>query len=317
MTKKVYLVAFSLLLGLCLQTRPLSQQPKKETKSPEQENVRLGTLAVNLPVLVVDKHGQMVPGLQTGDFELKEDGTVQAIRSISTETELPLVLGVLLDASNSVRPKLKFEQEAAMNFLDTVVRRRKDKALFVAFNTTVELLQDFTDDLEGLRKAIYSTRASGSTALYDAVYRVCEEKMLGGSGRRALIVISDGEDNASEHKLEQAIDIAQRSETIVYALGTSNAGEFGVTGGILDTPGTKEMKRLAEETGGRAFFPTKIITLERNFAEIGRELRSLYVLFYISSNQNRDGKFRNIDLKVKNQAGARVRVKRGYTAPRA
>ncbi|MBI4468676.1 MAG: VWA domain-containing protein [Acidobacteria bacterium] len=295
----------------------IPQERKPPVKTPDPDDVTLGTLAVNLPVLVLDKHGQSVSGLQPDNFEVKEEGVPQTVRSVSTESDLPLALGVLMDCSNSVRPKLKFEQEAAMNFLDTVVRRRKDQALFVAFNTTVELLQDFTDDLEALRKAIYSTRASGSTSLYDAIYRVCEEKMHTGAARRALIAISDGEDNASEHTLDQAIDYAQRTETVVYCLGTANAGGFGVSGGVWDAPGNKELKKLADETGGKAYFPSRLIELERSFAEIGRELRSLYVVFYISTNQARDGKFREIDVKVRHASGTRTRAKRGYAAPRS
>jgi Ca-activated chloride channel family protein len=277
--------------------------------------VKLGSIGVNLPVSVADKKGRYITDLAVDNFEIKEDGQRQQITSLSRESELPLNLAVVMDTSNSVRAKLKFEKEAGMNFIDTVVRRGKDLALFVVFNSKVELLQDFTDNLEDLRDAIYGVKAGGPTALFDAVYRTCEEKMLTALSRRAIVLLSDGEDTASRHTLEEAIEIAQKAETVVYCIGTKNAGFFGVKGGMSGSEGDKELKRLAEETGGRAFFPTELIELEKTFADIEQELRSQYVLFYASSNQNRDGRFRKLDVNVIGRDGMRVRVKRGYTAP--
>jgi Ca-activated chloride channel family protein len=278
--------------------------------------VRLGTIGVNLPITVFDKDGRLITELTKDDFEVTEDKVRQEIRSFSKENELPLSASLVMDISNSVRPKLKFEQEATMAFLDTIVRPRKDKALFVTFGSIVELHQDFTDDLEALKNAIYSVKSGGATALYDGIYRVLEEKMATASGRRAIIVISDGEDNSSEHTLEEVVDLAQRVEAVIYCIGTNNAGGFGVSGGVIDAPGNKELRKIADETGGRAFFPTKIIELERNFTEISKELRSQYVLFYVSSNQTRDGKFRDIDVKIPGRKGVEARTKRGYTAPK-
>jgi Ca-activated chloride channel family protein len=305
----------TLLVVLCGLTGLVLPQSSPQTTPSQQSDVRLGTIGVNLSVAVLDKRGRLITDLRVGNFEIKEDGERQQVVSFSKENELPLSLGVLMDASNSVRPKLKFEKDAAMNFLDAVVRRGKDSALFVIFNSKVELLQDFTDNLEDLRDAIYSVKAGGPTALYDSVYRVCQEKMPTANGRRAIIAVSDGEDTASRHTLEDAIEIAQRTETVVYCVGTNNAGFFGVKGGISGTEGDKDLKRLAEETGGRAFFPTEVLELEKTFTEIGQELRSQYILFYVSSNQRRDGRFRDIDVKIVGRDGMRVRAKRGYTAP--
>lgn len=293
-----------------------AQNPKRPNQPQDPDLVRLVTLGVNLPVSVFDKKGRIVTDLTLEHFEVYEDGEPQRILSLGRENELPLNLGVLMDASNSVRPKLKFEKDAAMNFLDAVVRRGQDLALFAIFNSKVELLQDFTDNLEDLRDAIYSVQAGGATALYDAIYRVCEEKMPTAPGRRALVVLTDGEDTASYHTIEEAIDMAQKAEVSIYGIGTTNAGPFGVTRGIKGAPGSKELIRLTEETGGKAYFPSDLDELDKIFADIGAELRGQYLLFYVSTNQARDGKFRKIEVKIVNRDGLRVRAKRGYTAPR-
>jgi Ca-activated chloride channel family protein len=293
----------------------LPQTPSRTAPPQQPEQVRLGTIGVNLPVAVIDKKGRFITDLTLENFEIKENGERQQIISLSKENEVPLNVGVLMDTSNSVRPKLKFEKEAAMNFLDAVVRRGKDVALFVIFNSKVELLQDFTDNLEDLRDAIFAVKAGGPTALYDAIYRVGEEKMPTANGRRAFIVISDGDDTASRNTLEDAIEMAQKTETVTYCIGTNNAGFFSVKGGVSEAEGNKELKRLAEETGGRAFFPTEVTELDKNFADIEQELRSQYVLFYVSNNQDRDGKFRKLEVNIVGRGGLRARVKRGYTAP--
>ncbi|GBC77384.1 hypothetical protein HRbin08_00861 [bacterium HR08] len=284
---------------------------------PSQEEVRLGTIGVNVPITVYDKDGRLVTDLTVEDFEVREDGVPQRILSFSKENELPLSVALVMDASNSVRPKLKFEKEATIAFLDGIVRPRKDRALLVTFGSVIELHQDFTDDVEDLKAAIRAVKAGGATPLYDALYRVIEEKMTMAPGRRVLILISDGEDTASERTLEDVIELAQRTEVVVYAIGTVHAGGFGVTMGMTDAPGMKELRRLAEETGGRAFFPSKILDLERNFSDISAELRSQYYLFYVSSNQNRDGRFRKIEVRILNRKDLRARTKRGYKAPQA
>jgi len=293
-----------------------SQRPSPAA-SPSQEEVRLGTIGVNLPVTVYDKDGRLVTDLTVEDFEVREDGVPQRILSFSKENELPLSVALVMDTSNSVRPKLKFEKEATIAFLDGIIRPKRDRALFVTFGSVIELHQDFTDDVEDLKAAIQAVKAGGATPLYDALYRVIEEKMAMASGRRVLVLISDGEDNASERTLEEVIELAQRHEVVIYAIGTAHAGGFGVTMGMVDAPGTKELRRIAEETGGRAFFPQKVLDLERNFSEISTELRSQYYLFYVSSNQNRDGRFRKIEVRVAGRKDLRARTKRGYKAPQA
>ncbi len=284
---------------------------------PPQEEIRLGTIGVNLAVTVYDKEGRLVPNLNREDFEVREDGVPQQILSFSKENELPLSVALIMDTSNSVRPKLKFEKDATIAFLDGIIRPKKDRALFVTFGSAIELHQDFTDDVEELKEAIRAVKAGGATPLYDALYRVIEEKMTMASGRRIVVLISDGEDTASERTLEEVIDLAQAREVVIYAIGTAQAGGFGVSMGMVDAPGMKELRRLAEETGGRAFFPSKILDLERNFSDINQELRSQYYLFYVSSNQNRDGRFRKIEVRLPNRKDLRARARRGYRAPQA
>ncbi len=306
----VYLSLILLFLG-----SPILAQNKNRLSRPDPEQIVLDTIGVNLPVTVVDKKGRLVTDLTMENFAVYENDELQKLLSLSKENELPLNVSVLMDASNSVRPKLKFEKEAAISFLHTVVRRGQDEALFVIFNSRVELLQDFTDNIEDLRDAIMMVKAGGPTALYDAIYRVCEEKMPTAPGRRAIIAISDGEDTASRHTLEEAIEMAQKTEVGVYCIGTTNAGPFGVGRGVIDAPGNKELRRLAEETGAKAFFPSDLLELDKIFSEIGAELRGQYILFYVSSDQTRNGKFREIKVKVVNRDGVSVRTKRGFAAP--
>ncbi|MGE0130086.1 MAG: VWA domain-containing protein [Blastocatellales bacterium] len=332
----VVFALYSSLVGVSAQqsqnARP--QQPKSQQKPGEkkpagdkQENLDPGqikeiTINVRLPVTIMDKNNRFVVDLKESDFEIYEDKTPQNILSFVPESNLPLDVAVLMDTSNSVKPKLKFEKDAAYSFLETVLKSRRDRALFATFDSQVELHQDLTNRLDLLTKAIDRVKAQGGTRMYDAIYRVCEEKMLSpvSLGRRhAMVVITDGEDTESERDLKEAIDIAQRSETTVFVISTKAGGFFGVQAGTVDRREDKEIKRLAEETGGRAFFTAEVIELERSFTAIARELRSQYVIAYQPTNDNYDGKFRQVEVKLPNHKDLRIRTKKGYPAvpPRA
>jgi Ca-activated chloride channel family protein len=193
---------------------------------------------------------------------------------------------------------------------------RKDRALFATFDSEVELHQDFTNRIDLLSKAIDKVKARGETRLYDAVYRVCEEKMAAIQGRRRamVIIITDGEDTISERTLKEAIDIAQRSETVIFVISTKAGGFFGVEAGTVDRKEDKELKRIAEETGGRAFFTGAVIELEKSFTAIANELRSQYMVAYSPSNDKFDGKFRQIEVRLPGHKDLRIRAKKGYTA---
>jgi Ca-activated chloride channel family protein len=314
--------------GLAAARAPQAQQKPKpgdknkpvDEKQDQQTQIITETVNVRLPITVVDgKSNRFVTDLKQTDFEIYEDKVPQRIESFLSESSLPLDVAVLMDTSNSVKPKLKFEKEAAVSFLYTMLQSRSDRALFVSFDSEVELHQDFTNRVDLLSKAIDKVKARGDTRLYDAIYRVCEEKMSATQGRRrAMVVITDGEDTASERTLKDAIDIAQSTETVVYVISTKAGGFFGVEAGTVDRAEDKDLKRLAEETGGRAFFTGSIIELERGFSAIVRELRSQYLLAYEPSNNNFDGKFRQIEVRLPGHKDLKVRTRKGYSAlPRA
>lgn len=299
------------------------QKPGEKTKTNEQDKsnpdqLQQITVNVRLAVTVTDsKTGRYVVDLKQSDFEVYEDKTPQEIESFTAQSDLPLDVAVLMDTSNSVKAKLKFEKDAAVSFLQTMLTARKDRALFATFDSEIELHQDFTNRLDLLTKAIDKVKAQGSTKMYDAIYQVCEEKMLATASvgkRRAMVIITDGEDLASERDLKNAIDIAQRSETIVYVISTKSGGFFGVQGGTVDRKEDKELKKLAEDTGGRAFFTSEVIELERSFSAIARELRSQYLIAYTPTNDKYDGKYRQVEIKLPNYKNLKVRAKTGYVA---
>ena len=324
------LIFFGILLSANAQ-QPPDAKPKQKPNSSNQgeknntvngkqdeqeEQVRIGTVNVRLPITVSDsKSRRLIVDLQQSDFQILEDKVPQLILKFEKQSDLPLDVAVIMDTSNSVKPKLKFEKDASVSFLYTMLTSRKDRALFATFDSQVELHQDYTNRVDLLTKAIDKVKAQGETRMYDAIYRVCEEKMgPPGERRRAMVVITDGEDTASERSLEDAIDIAQRTDTIIYAISTKSAGFFGVQGGMVDRREDKDIKRMAEETGGRAFFTSEVIELERSFSQIALELRNQYMVVYEPSNNTYDSKFRKIEVKLAGKKDVRIRAKDGYKA---
>jgi VWFA-related protein len=216
----------------------------------------------------------------------------------------------LIDTSNSIRERLHFEQEAAIDFLNIAVRPGKDLAFVVAFDVEPQLLQDYTDDVEKLADAIRGLRAGGVTSLYEAVFFSCKEKLLFFPPpepylRRVMIIISDGQDNQSVHTLDEALSMAQRAEVTIYTISTNRTGPEG--------RGDSVLRQLAKETGGHAFLPFEAGDLAADFEEIARELRSQYSLAYVSTNTAHDGHFRNITIQPVDK-NLRVRAKNGYFA---
>jgi Ca-activated chloride channel homolog len=321
------LIVFALFFGLVAVD---AQQPKPQTKQADknkpaddkQEGANPGqikqvTSNVTLPITVSDKNNAFVIDLKMADFEIFEDKTPQTIISFNPLSNLPIDVAMLMDTSNSVKPKLKFERDAAYSFLETVLKYRQDRALFATFDSQVELHQDLTNRLDLLTKAIDKIKAQGGTKMYDAVYSVCEEKMMSAASigrRRVMVIITDGEDTESDRSLDDAISIAQQSETTVYVISTKAGGFFGVQAGTVDRREDKELKRLAEETGGRAFFTAEVIELEKSLTQITRELRNQYMIAYEPTNINYDGKERKIEVKLPNHKGLKVRTKTGYKA---
>jgi Ca-activated chloride channel family protein len=307
------------------QARPQQKQDDKiKPGGAKQDNTDPGqiktvTVNVRLPVTIIDKNNRFVVDLKETDFEIAEDKTPQAIISFQRQSNLPLDLAVLMDTSNSVKSKLKFEKDAANSFLETFLKSRQDRALFATFDSQVELHQDFTGRMDLLTQAIEKVTAQGGTRMYDAVYGICEEKMMATSpGRRhAMVVITDGKDTESERELKEVIEITQRSETTVYVISTESSGTFGVQAAFIDRKEDKEIKRLAEETGGRAFFTADLNELKERLTEIARELR--YLISYEPTNGNYDGKFRQVEVKLPRHKALKIRARKGYMAapPRA
>jgi VWFA-related protein len=311
------LVAFSAAAQKPPQKNPATPAATPEP-SPEAEVVNIRR--VRLPITVTDKKGQFVSGLTVNDFLVLEDRTPQKIDSFTSEenNNLPLYVGVLMDTSPSTAAKLKFEQESAMNFIQTVVRPRRDRVLFATFDHEINLRQDFTDRLELLDRAVYAVKKTGEqTALYDAIWQFCDQKMRSAQGRRALVVITDGVDTYSRADLNDAIDIAQRTETTVFAISTK-AGLLstvvGVEAGQVKNKADKDLDRLCDETGGAAFFTGDMLSLERSFTKISRELRSQYLITYKPTNDKYDGSYRRVEVKLTNQNNLKLRTKRGYKA---
>jgi Ca-activated chloride channel family protein len=269
---------------------------------------------VNVVFTVTDKHGRYVKDLKKNDFKVIDDSRpAEEIRSFHNETDLPLLVGLLVDASNSVRDRFKFEQESAIEFLNQTVRPKYDKAFVVGFDVTPEVTQDFTDNTEALSRGVRSLRPGGGTAMYDALYFACRDKLLraqqtqSGPVRRAVILLTDGDDNQSHVTREEAIEMAQRAEVIVYTISTNVTGSR--------QRGDKVLERIAEATGGRAFFPFQITDVANAFAEIQDELRSQYALSYKPAGFIADGRYHTIEILAQNHKSLRVRSRRGYYAP--
>jgi Ca-activated chloride channel homolog len=271
--------------------------------------IRVPVNLVNVLFTVTDKKNRMVIDLTQNDFRVLEDSKPQNISFFSRESDLPLRVGILIDTSNSIRERLQFEEEAAVDFLAETLRPDKDQAFAVAFDVEPQLLQDYTDDVEKLAAAIRGLQSGGGTGLFDAMYFAAKEKMQFVASepylRRVMIILSDGLDNESQHTRDEALSMAQRAEVTIFAISTNRSG--------TSTRGDRVLKYVAEQTGGRAFFPFEASDLAENFREISHELRTQYSLAYVSTNQNHDGTFRSITLETL-EKGYHVRAKRGYFA---
>ena len=266
---------------------------------------------VNVLFIATDKHGKFVRDLNQTDFNILDDHKPpQAILNFRRETDLPLHMGLLVDVSGSVDGRFDFEQNAATSFLQHTLRVGFDKAFVVGFNSHSQMAQDFTDNVQLLSVGVHKLHDGGGTALYDAVYHACKDKFLKDRPdhplRKAIVIVSDGEDNQSEISKAQAIEMAQRSEVIIYAISTDDSG--------LVMRGDKVLQQLAEATGGRAFFPFKMKEITHSFAAIEDELRSQYVVSYKPANFDADGRYRSIEISSLKK-DLQVRARKGYFAP--
>ncbi len=292
-----------------------------------QDDDPVSTFEVRLPITVEKKkvkksEDYLVKGLKQSDFLVFEDGVPQQSTFFTDEkTNPPVYVGVLMDTSRSTKGKLDFSKEAAKNFIFTVIKLRKDKVAFMTFDHQIRLLQDFTDKLDLLDDAVDKVKDTGSqTALYDAVWQFSDEKLRTAAGRRVIVIITDGDDTFSRAEIEDAIDIAQRTETTIFGISTK-AGFLGtvpgVEAGTVKDKGDKYLERLCEATGGKAFFTGDMLALERAFTRISKELHSQYIMTYRPEDQNYDGRKRKIEVRFANPANEkkyRIRTKEEYRA---
>lgn len=285
----------------------------KEVDEPQGAIVTLHSRVneVNVLFIATDKHGKFVRDLNQNDFSILDDHKPpQAILNFKRETDLPLHLGVLVDVSGSIDSRFDFEQQATTSFLQHTLRHGFDKAFLMGFNSHSQMTQDYTDNVALLSTGVHKLHAGGGTALYDAIYRACKEKFLKDRPekpvRKAIILVSDGEDNQSEVSRAEAIEMAQRAEVIVYAISTDDSG--------LVLRGDKVLEQLADATGGRAFFPFKMKDITHSFAAIEDELRSQYVVSYKPADFDANGRYRSIEISSLKK-DLQVRARKGYFAP--
>jgi VWFA-related protein len=293
-----------------------AQQPAQQSgePAPNEDAYKLVVRVneVNLIFTVTDKKGRFITGLQRENFGLLDDGRppVQVLR-FTQQTNLPLRVGIMLDTSSSIRQRFQFEQDSAVEFLLQILHRN-DRAFVSGFDIETDVTQPFTNNIDLLNQGIRKLRPGGGTALYDALYRACRDQMLtlheDGAVRRALIVVSDGDDNYSKVQQSDAIKMCQRAETIVYTISTNVSPS--------KDKGDEVLRIISEATGGMAFFPIKIEDVAVGFRNIQEELRSQYSLVYRPADFKQDGSFRTIYLQALDPR-YKVRASKGYFAPRA
>src|SRR5215475_11036471 len=345
MTRPQYLPALALLASLTLlafppadhaqqsgqQQAPAQQQPVVPANPQQPPTFRTEVNLVDVLATVLDRRNKLVPDLEKSDFKVTDDNAPQEIRFFSKQSDLPLRIGMLLDTSNSIRDRIKFEQEAAVDFLYSVLRRGKDQAFAMTFDDEPQIIQPFTSDGGLLRDEINKTRAGGGTAVYDAIYEACSKQLSNPPRppgdqpdvvRRVMVLISDGDDNLSNHTRADAIEMAQRTNVVIYTISTStqwiqlsqtNPNKLADRKMHL-TEGDDILKNLAEETGGRAFFPYHVDDLNQSFQDIGDELRNQYTITYSPTNFVANGKYHRIRIEIPGQKGYQVRARRGYYA---
>lgn len=292
---------------------------KSDTASDEPSTMQGDSTFVKtvneVPVVftVTDKHNHYVRDLSKKDFKVIDDGRpVVDVRSFRRETDLPLRVGLLVDSSASVRSRFKFEQEAAIEFMNQTIRPKFDQAFVLGFDSSLEITQEFTGDSELLSKGIRSLRPGNSTRLYDALFYACRERLLNVpetiSVRKAIVLITDGEDNSSRSTREEAIDMALRANVIVYTISTNFPGYSE------SSKYDKILQRIADATGGRWFEPFQVTDVANAFAQIQADLRSQYALAYRPADFKHDGRYRTIEILAEHK-GLKVHSRHGYYAP--
>jgi len=322
------LLAFSVATART-QESPAAAPPAQNPQRPNQQPPPLVTTTglVHLVVTVTDKHHNFITDLDKSDFKVIEQGQPQEIKFFGRETDLPLRIAMLIDTSNSIRPRLEFEKDAAVDFLNKVIRRNKDLAFLMTFDNEPEIIQDYTGDLDLLMTAIRAQRAGGGTALNDAICLASEKLMHAPPPegpqkdlRRVVVAISDGQDTLSDRALSDAIDASIRSEAAVFSVSTNTdwlaVDDTSKPSKYHLESGDKVLEQFADQTGGHAFFPYRLDDLAQSFQDIGTELRSQYFIAYAPSNPPPIGTYRPIEVQT-TRKGLIVSTRKGYygTAP--
>ena len=299
------------------QSAPAPAAPQQPAAQPAGQEaaptvLRVNVNEVNLIFTVTDKHGQYIPNLRQSDFALLDDRKAPAhVKSFHQQINLPMRVGIVIDASTSIRTRFQFEQQSAIEFLLEILKSRSDRAFVMGFDVTPSVTQDWTNNLDGLESGVNRLHPGGGTALYDAVYSACRDKLLSERGqepvRKAMVLISDGNDNVSHVYQDEAIKECQRAETIIYAISTNWTPSRG--------KGDDSLTQMAEETGGQVFFPPSVEEMSNSFHVIEEALRSQYALIYTPADFKYDGGFRPIYLYC-NDRRYQVRTRKGYFAPR-
>jgi VWFA-related protein len=315
--KKLYSVAALCALSLLLSGQSKDQGKNDDKSAPppdsgDRTRITLDVSRVNMLYSVSDKKGRFVTDLAKGDFEVFESKKPQTIIEFAAESDLPLRLAILIDTSNSVRDRFHFQQEAATSFVDGTVRPDHDKAMIVSFDTAAELVADLTGNVADLERAIENLRPGGGTSLYDAVFFACRDKLMQDQPlykfRRAMVILSDGEDNQSRYTRDQALEMALKADVNVYTISTNITR--------VESDGDKVLRYFAEETGGQSFFPFKASDLDQDFENIANELRHQYNIFYRPDPLKVDGLYHPVEIRVKGHKELLVRARKGYYAPK-
>lgn len=310
---------------------PQQGQQGEKAATPQAPHIVQVVNLVDVLFTVLNRRNKLVPDLQKEDFQVFDEKFPQDIRYFSKQTDLPLRIGMLVDTSNSIRDRIKFEQDASINFLFSVLRRGRDEAFVMTFDDEPQVVQAFTSDAGLLRDQIMQTRAGGGTAIYDAIYEACQSQLSHPPRppgdqpdvvRRVMILISDGDDNLSTHTRGEAIEMAQRTSVVIYTISTStqwiqlsqtDPDKLASRKTHL-TEGDKILQDLADQTGGRAFFPYHVDDLDQSFQDIGDELRNQYSIAYMPTNYVLDGRYHRIRIEVPDHKGYQVNARRGYFA---
>ena len=325
-SRSAFLAAAAGSLAMAQQAQ--EAKPAQEAAPAPQDasqTFSLDVTRVNVLFTVSDRKGRFVTNLVMEDFDIIEAKKKQKILEFATESDLPLRIAILVDTSNSIRARFRFEIEAARSFLESVIRKGQDKALVYGFDTEATLALDFTDNTELLGNKLRDLRPGGGTALFDAMIDACRDKLMLDKPlhkyRRAIVMIGDGEDNASHYTRDQALEFAQKADVVLYAISTNNTGstrdqDTEMAAHML-SDGDKVLKYLTHETGGLTYFPFRAQDMEQDFENIANELRSQYSILYRPEPLKADGLYHPIDVRVHTRSDLVIRARRGYYAPKS